>query len=124
MTGVQTCALPILLSGVIENLIKSFESDGDDLLIHLGPAISMSSFEVGDEVKNLYLSKNINFQHSFTFDKNKNYLDLYKAARVILENFQIKSIFFLSKGWNQLRKNGSSHLDEMKLLLFWFFFAF
>jgi hypothetical protein len=92
MVGVAHAGWKGLISGVIESLIESFNSNGDDLIVHLGPAISMSSFEVGEEVKNLYLSKNINFQRSFTFDKNKNYLDLYEAARVILENFQIKSI--------------------------------
>ena len=81
-----------LASGIIENLIKAFNSDGDNLVVHLGPAISKKCFEVGDEVKSLYLSKNINFERSFTRKKNKNYLDLYDAARVILEGFQINSI--------------------------------
>ena len=81
-----------LLSGVIENLIKSFESNGEDITVHLGPAISMYSFEVGKEVKDLYLSKNKNFERSFGFKNNKNYLDLYNAARIILEGLNIKYI--------------------------------
>ena len=81
-----------LVSGVIENLIKSFNSDGDSLLVHLGPAISKNSFEVGEEVMRLYLSKNLNFERSFTINNNRTYLDLYDAARLILESFQIKSI--------------------------------
>ena len=81
-----------LVSGVIENLIKSFESNGEDIVVHLGPAISMNSFEVGKEVKDLYLSKNIKFERSFGFKNNKNYLDLYDAARVILEGLNIKQI--------------------------------
>ena len=81
-----------LVSGVIENLIKSFNSDGDSLLVHLGPAISKNSFEVGEEVRRLYLSRNLNFERSFTINNNRTYLDLYDAARVILESFQIKSI--------------------------------
>ena len=81
-----------LLSGVIENLIKSFESNGEDITVHLGPAISMYSFEVGKEVKDLYLSKNKNFERSFGFKNNKNYLDLYDAARIILEGLNIKYI--------------------------------
>ena len=62
------------------------------MVVHLGPAISNKCFEVGEEVKSLYLSKNINFKRSFTIKNNKNYLDLYDAARVILEGFQIRSI--------------------------------
>ena len=40
----------------------------------------------------LYLSRNLNFERSFTINNNRTYLDLYDAARVILESFQIKSI--------------------------------
>jgi YfiH family protein len=81
-----------LISGVIENLIKSFNSDGDNLLVHLGPAISKESFEVGEEVRRLYLAQNNNFERSFMTKNNKIFLDLYDAARVILDGFQIESI--------------------------------
>ena len=92
MVGIAHAGWRGLASGIVENLIKSFNSDGDNLVVHLGPAISKKCFEVGDEVKSLYLSKNINFERSFTRSKNKNYLDLYDAAKVILEGFQINSI--------------------------------
>ena len=92
MVGVAHAGWRGLVSGVIENLIKSFESDRDKLIVHLGPAISKNYFEVGDEVKRLYLSKNKNFERSFSRRNNKDYLDLYDAARVILETFKITSI--------------------------------
>jgi len=92
MVGIAHAGWRGLVSGVIENLIRSFDSEEEDLIVHLGPSISNESFEVGDEVKSLYLSKNINFERSFTIKNNKNYLDLYDSARVILEGFDIKSI--------------------------------
>ena len=92
MVGVAHAGWRGLIYGVIESLIKSFESNGDDLVVHLGPAISMNSFEVGVEVKNQYLTKNDNFERSFSFRNNKHYLDLYDAAKVILEGFNIFSI--------------------------------
>ena len=92
MVGIAHAGWRGLISGVIENLIRSFNTNGDNLLVHLGPAISKKCFEVGEEVKSLYLSKNINFERSFAIKDNKNYLDLYDAARVILESFQINSI--------------------------------
>ena len=92
MVGVAHAGWRGLIYGVIENLIKSFESDGDDLVVHLGPAISMNSFEVGEEIISQYLSKNDNFERSFSFRDNKHYLDLYDAAKVILEGFKIFSI--------------------------------
>ena len=92
MVGIAHAGWRGLISGVIENLIHSFNSNGEDLVVHFGPAISKNFFEVGDEVKRLYLSKNINLERSFSIENKRNYLDLYEAARVILEGFQIKSI--------------------------------
>ena len=92
MVGIAHAGWRGLVSGVIENLVSSFNSVGDDLVVHLGPAISKNFFQVGEEVKSLYLSKNADFQRSFSIKNNKNYLDMYDAASVILEGFQIKSI--------------------------------
>ena len=92
MVGIAHAGWRGLISGVIENLISAFNSDGDNLVVHLGPAISKDSFEVGDEVMRLFLAKNINFERSFTIKNKSNYLDLYDAAKVILEGLKIKSI--------------------------------
>jgi YfiH family protein len=92
MVGIAHAGWKGLVSGVIENLIDSFKTSGDDLVIHIGPSISQNCFEVGEEVKALYLSKNIDFERSFLIKNDKNYLDLFDAARLILEGFQIKSI--------------------------------
>ena len=92
MVGLAHAGWRGLISGVIENLVISFNSIGDDLVVHLGPAISKRFFEVGQEVKSLYLSKDKSFQRSFSYNDNKIYLDLYDAAKLILESFEIKSI--------------------------------
>jgi len=81
-----------LVDGIIESLIESFDCNGEDLLVHLGPAISQLSFEVGGEVKSQYLSKNKHFKNCFTCLNNKHYLDLYEAARVVLKSFGVSSI--------------------------------
>ena len=81
-----------LANGVIESLIESLDCNGEDLVVHLGPAISQLSFEVGGEVKSQYLSKNKNFESCFAYLNNKYYLDLYGAARVVLKSFGVSSI--------------------------------
>lgn len=81
-----------LVGGIIESLIESFDGNSEDLIVHLGPAISQLSFEVGEEVKSQYLSKNKNFESCFTFLNNKYYLDLYASARVVLRGFGISLI--------------------------------
>jgi len=92
MVGVAHAGWKGLFSGVIESLIESFHCNGDDLVVHLGPAISVNSFEVGEEIRELYLSKNKNFTRSFIFHSQKHYLNLYDAARVILESFNVTLI--------------------------------
>ncbi|MDC1290082.1 peptidoglycan editing factor PgeF [Candidatus Thioglobus sp.] len=81
-----------LVDGIIESLIESLDCNGEDLIAHLGPAISQLSFEVGGEVKSQYLSKNKNFENCFSYLNNKYYLDLYEAARIVLKGLGVNSI--------------------------------
>jgi len=94
-----------LVDGIIESLIESFDCNGEDLIVHLGPAISKLSFEVGGEVKSQYLSKNKNFESCFVDINNKNYLDLYDAARVVLKSFGVSLI----SGGNSCTYNEPDH---------------
>ena len=92
MVGIAHAGWRGMISGVVENLIESFDCNGAELVVHLGPAISSNCFEVGEAIKDLYLSKNNNFKRSFSFNNNKYYLDLYKAVKIILEDFKVVSI--------------------------------
>ena len=92
MVGIAHAGWRGMISGVVENLIESFDCNGAELVVHLGPAISSNCFEVGEAIKDLYISKNNNFKRSFSFNNNKYYLDLYKAVKIILEDFKVVSI--------------------------------
>jgi YfiH family protein len=92
IVGVAHAGWRGIVGGVIESLLESMNCKGDDLLVHLGPAISKSSYEVGEEVKSRYLSKNENFERSFLKDNGSYYLDIYDAAKVVLEDYGVKFI--------------------------------
>ena len=79
-----------LLRGVIEQTIKFFDSK--NLVAHFGPAISQDSFEVGEEVRDQYISKDSIFKSAFKTITGKQYLDLYHAAKLILNTFDIYKI--------------------------------
>ena len=79
-----------LLMGVIEQTLKSFDSK--NLVAHFGPAISQDSFEVGEEVRDQYIAKDKSFTSSFKTYSGKHYLDLYDAAKLVLNNFDIYQI--------------------------------
>jgi polyphenol oxidase len=92
VVGVAHAGWRGIVGGVIQSLLESIKCKGDDLLVHLGPAISKSSYEVGEEVKSQFLSKNVNFERSFVKDNGSYYLDIYDAAKVVLEDFGVRSI--------------------------------
>ena len=92
MVGIAHAGWRGLASGVIENLIDEFDCMGEEIVVHLGPAISRHSFEIGEEVKDIYLNKNGSFERSFSYHNNKLFLDLYDAARVVLGSYKISSI--------------------------------
>jgi len=73
-------------------LIEEIKVEGSELLVHLGPAISQSAYEVGSEVKTQFLDRNSIFERSFIEKNGKYYLDLYDGAKVILEGYGITSI--------------------------------
>ena len=81
-----------LVGGVIESLIEEINVEGNELRVHLGPAISQSAYEVGSEVKTQFLDRNSRFERSFIEKNGKHYLDLYNGAKVILEGYGITSI--------------------------------
>jgi len=79
-----------LLRGIIEQTLKSFDSK--NLVAHFGPAISQNSFQVGEEVIDQYIAKDNSFASSFKTFSGKHYLDLYSAANLVLNNFDIYKI--------------------------------
>ena len=79
-----------LLKGIIEQTLKCFDSK--NLVAHFGPAISQNSFEVGEEVRDQYIVKDSSFTGSFKTFSGKHYLDLYSAAKLVLNNFNIYKI--------------------------------
>jgi len=79
-----------LLKGVIEETLKAFDSR--NLVAHFGPAISQDSFEVGEEVRYQYVSKDISFKSAFKTTIDKYYLDLYHVAKLILNSYGIYQI--------------------------------
>ena len=79
-------------TGFVTNMQCQIKIRGNEILVHLGPAISQSAYEVGSEVKTQFLDRNSIFERSFTENNGKHYLDLYDGAKVILEGYGITSI--------------------------------
>jgi len=54
-----------LVDGIIPETLKKMQSNNDQLMAWIGPAISQSCFEIGDEVRDLFLNRFIDAQRRF-----------------------------------------------------------
>ena len=81
-----------LANGIIENAIRLYNGKPDDLVAWLGPAISQAKFEIGAEVKQIFINTNPDFEAAFVPTFNDKYLaDLYQIASRILSGFDIET---------------------------------
>jgi polyphenol oxidase len=81
-----------LLTGIITNTIKNLPKS--DLMVWLGPAIGRQSFEIGSEVRDVFMDKSQEFATAFTQAGNEKWLaDIYLLARIELIQLGIENIF-------------------------------
>ncbi len=75
-----------LADGVIEAAMAKFSEPGEELLAWLGPAIGPDEFEVGDEVRERFLSENPPDEGAFVANGSGKWLaDIYSLARTRLQ---------------------------------------
>jgi copper oxidase (laccase) domain-containing protein len=79
------------LYGVIEKTIDKISSSSD-IIVWLGPCISQESFEVGNDIYDLFINTDSNTKKAFKLLKNRYYLDLAEAARLKLNYVNIENI--------------------------------
>ncbi len=78
-----------LVSGVIESCLSSF-TDSKNISAWIGPSISAKNYEVGKDVYNSFLSKDIDSKFSFSKrTSNKWLFDIKGEVKRVLEKFNI-----------------------------------
>ena len=75
----------------IEKTIDKINSSSE-IIVWLGPCIGQESFEVGNDVYDLFINKDSNTKKAFKLLKNRYYLDLAVAARLKLNHLNIDNI--------------------------------
>jgi len=71
-----------LAHGIIENTIAKLTSAPSDLLVWLGPAAGPSAYEVGSEVRDIFLKHQPDAEAAFTLSRDNHYwMDIYHLAR-------------------------------------------
>lgn len=83
-----------MLNGVIEQTLAQFADERSELMVWLGPAIGSGAFEVGDEVRDAYVSDLTESVMAFIpGDKGKWFADIYQLARLRLERAGVTAIY-------------------------------
>ena len=83
-----------LVNGVLENTLKMLPVDNDELMCWFGPAIGPENFEVGSEVVQQFIGKDVLHENAFNAKANDNYFaDIYQLARNILEQHGVHRIY-------------------------------
>jgi hypothetical protein len=71
-----------LAAGILENTIDRMAVDVNELVVWLGPAISQPSFEVGNEVRSVFMKHDLNAEACFLANSRGRWQgDLYALAR-------------------------------------------
>jgi YfiH family protein len=83
-----------LAAGIIETAISALNIPGEHLLAWLGPAIGPEVFEVGPEVKQIFLDQDNRNTSAFSAHGQGRWLaDIYQLARLRLAGLGVRSIY-------------------------------
>ena len=82
-----------LAAGIIETAVKKFTANGSELLVWLGPAIGAEAYEVGDEVREIFITQHPAAESAFQTSGKKWLMDIYQLARQRLQQLGIHSIY-------------------------------
>ena len=83
-----------LAGGVLENTVAALGVEPDELLVWLGPAIGPQSFEVGAEVREVFVAQHAEAERAFVPSANagKYLADLYSLARIRLAAIGVTAV--------------------------------
>ncbi|RDH81697.1 MAG: peptidoglycan editing factor PgeF [endosymbiont of Galathealinum brachiosum] len=83
-----------LADGVIESTVAALNERHGQLLVWLGPAIGAQAFEVGKEVRDIFIDNQAKSIEAFKENRPGHYLaDIYLLAKLRLENMGIRAIY-------------------------------
>lgn len=83
-----------LAGGAIENTVAALNERPGQLLAWLGPAIGPQAFEVGEDVRRVFVDKFTQAEVAFIQNRPGHYLaDIYQLARLVLSNVGVKAIY-------------------------------
>lgn len=82
-----------LLDGIVQKTIAKMQSPANELMAWIGPAISQSKFEVGDEVRQAFVDKHASADNRFISNRPAHWLcDLPAMADDLLKSLGVADV--------------------------------
>lgn len=81
-----------IVLNVVQNMMDKFNSNPEDIMAGIGPAICAQHYEVGNDVVNAVRKSKIDQEQALITVDSRYYLDLKKANFLLLEQANIKMI--------------------------------
>ncbi|MEQ1663492.1 MAG: peptidoglycan editing factor PgeF [Thiobacillus sp.] len=82
-----------LADGVLEASVAAMQTPADELLVWLGAAIGPTAFEVGDDVREVFLAQHADTTTAFVPHRGKWLADLYQLARIRLTHVGVHAVY-------------------------------
>lgn len=83
-----------LAAGIIQQAVAQFTGSREEILVWLGPAIGPKAFEVGEEVRQIFIDQLPACQSAFLAQGNHKFLaDIYQIARQLLESIDVSAVY-------------------------------
>lgn len=83
-----------LAAGILDNTVRQFNAAPETLLAWLGPAISQSAYEVGDEVRQVFTTYDAEMATAFKAGKKNHWwMDIYALARLNLARLGVEQVY-------------------------------
>ncbi len=82
-----------LAAGIIEKAIATLPANPDELLVWLGPAIGSNAYEVGNEVREIFIAHDPAAKAVFRAVQEKWRMDIYQLARQRLQVLGVTNIY-------------------------------
>ena len=82
-----------LAAGIVDQTLTFFKTPPTELLIWLGPAIGPKAFEVGKEVRDVFLRRHADYQAAFTPYKDRWLANIYHLAKINLSHLNLHKIY-------------------------------
>lgn len=82
-----------LCEGVLEETVACFRDEPENVMAWLGPAIGPQAFEVGPEVREAFMEKDVQAESAFRPVAGKYMADIYQLARQRLANVGVRHVY-------------------------------